>query len=96
MSNSTDEQPTFFGYTAAGGRQKITDELPTFIGKPMKFIAFIMRLIVTFSGFIHGVHLWRGRRDQIRLWGRSFRLRRMAFGLQHRRLFCWCRSGLLA
>ncbi len=52
MSNSTDEQPTFFGYTAAGGRQKITDELPAFIGKPMKFIAFIMRLIVTFSGFI--------------------------------------------
>lgn len=52
MSNSTNDQPTFFGYAVAGGRQKITDELPKLIGMPMKLIAFFMRLIVTISGFI--------------------------------------------
>ena len=52
MSKKEVDQPTFFGYLPTGSRQRITDELPKFIGLPMKFIAFIMRLIVTFSGFI--------------------------------------------
>lgn len=52
MSKTNTDKPTFFGYTATGGRQKITDELPKFIGMPMKLIALVMRVIVTFSGFL--------------------------------------------
>ncbi len=52
MTNSTNEKSTFFGYVTTGGRQKITDELPAIFGTPLKIVAFIMRLIVTFSGFL--------------------------------------------
>ncbi len=52
MSKTNTDKPTFFGYTATSGRQKITDELPKFIGMPMKLIALVMRVIVTFSGFL--------------------------------------------
>ena len=52
MSKTKVAKPTFFGYTAAEGRQKITDELPPLIGYPMKLIALVMRIIVTFSGFL--------------------------------------------
>lgn len=52
MSNIEGEKPTFFGYTVSDGRTKITDELPAIIGMPLKFVAFVMRLIVTFSGFL--------------------------------------------
>lgn len=52
MSDKKIEKSTFFGYEATGGRQKITDELPKIIGMPLKLVAFCMRLIVTFSGFV--------------------------------------------
>ena len=52
MSNQKSKKSTFFGYEAAEGRQKITDELPKIVGMPLKLVAFFMRLIVTFSGFI--------------------------------------------
>lgn len=46
------DRPAFFGYTTAEGKQRITDELPPVLGVPMKIIAFVMRLIVTLSGFL--------------------------------------------
>jgi len=52
MSKTETDKPTFFGYVPTGGRQKVTDELPRFIGLPLKAIAFFMRLIVTFTGFL--------------------------------------------
>ncbi|MDX1400285.1 MAG: hypothetical protein R3245_00040, partial [Kiloniellales bacterium] len=52
MSEKKVDQPTFFGYVPTGGRRKVTDELPTIVAVPMKIIAFVMRMIVTFSGFI--------------------------------------------
>lgn len=52
MSKEKVDEPTFFGYVPTGGRQKITDELPKIIGMPLKFVAFVMRLIVTFTGFL--------------------------------------------
>ena len=52
MSEEKVDKPTFFGYVATGGRRKVTDELPKIVGMPMKLIAFVMRLIVTFTGFL--------------------------------------------
>lgn len=51
MSEKRVAAATFFGYVPTGGRQKVTDELPKFIGMPLKFVALVMRLIVTFTGF---------------------------------------------
>ncbi len=52
MSNTDVDKLTFFGYITAGHQQKITDELPPIFGVPLKLIAFLMRVIVTLSGFI--------------------------------------------
>ena len=52
MSEKRADQTTFFGYVPTEGRQRITDELPSIIGIPLKFVAFVMRIIVTLTGFI--------------------------------------------
>lgn len=52
MSDLNTDRPSFFGYVVTGSRQKVTDELPPVIGYPLKFVAFMMRLIVTLAGFL--------------------------------------------
>ncbi|WP_193142837.1 MULTISPECIES: TRAP transporter small permease [unclassified Meridianimarinicoccus] len=52
MSNTQAEKPTFFGYAVREGQRKITDELPPVFGYPLKFVAYVMRVIVTFTGFL--------------------------------------------
>lgn len=52
MSNTKVDKPTFFGYAVTEGQKKITDELPPFIGYPLKFVALVMRMIVTASGLL--------------------------------------------
>lgn len=52
MSNSRADKPTFFGYAVVEGKVKITDELPPVLGYPLKLVALLMRIIVTFSGLL--------------------------------------------
>lgn len=52
MSETQVDKPTFFGYAVTQGQRKITDELPPIIGYPLKFVALVMRVIVTVAGFI--------------------------------------------
>ncbi|KIN60656.1 TRAP-type C4-dicarboxylate transport system, small permease component [Sulfitobacter noctilucae] len=52
MSNTIDELPTGAGGEIDGHRIRITDELPVFIGLPMKAILIVMQGIVIFSGFL--------------------------------------------
>ena len=52
MSDTKVEKSTFFGYAVTEGQTKITDELPAFLGYPLKFVALVMRIIVTASGFL--------------------------------------------
>lgn len=52
MSNTADELPIGAGGEIDGHPIRITDELPRFIGMPMKVISTIMMGIVMFSGFL--------------------------------------------
>ncbi len=52
MSETRVDKPTFFGYAVTQGQRKITDELPPILGYPLKFVALVMRVIVTVAGFI--------------------------------------------
>lgn len=52
MSKSQADKPTFFGYAVRQGQTKVTDELPPVLGYPLKFVALVMRIIVTAAGFL--------------------------------------------
>lgn len=52
MSKIEEDLPTVLFDEDTDRPQKVTDELPIIIGYPMKAIAFLMRLIVTISGFL--------------------------------------------
>ena len=52
MSKSADELPTILDDEDTDKPQKVSDEMPVFIGYPMKLVAFVCRQIVMFSGFL--------------------------------------------
>ncbi|MGP6088907.1 TRAP transporter small permease [Antarctobacter jejuensis] len=52
MSTIKDDLPHYIGEEVSSRPQKITDELPVIIGYPMKLVAWVMRVIVTISGFL--------------------------------------------
>ncbi|UWQ93904.1 TRAP transporter small permease (plasmid) [Rhodobacteraceae bacterium M382] len=52
MSSSDSEHTLVIESGGQDGPKKVTDELPIVIGYPMKGIAFAMRQIVTFTGFL--------------------------------------------
>lgn len=52
MSSSPAEHTVIIESAENKTSQKITDELPVAIGYPLKAVAFVMRQIVTFAGFL--------------------------------------------
>lgn len=52
MSNDAEKLPTIIDDEESDKPQKVSDELPPFIGYPMKVIAFVCRQIVMACGFL--------------------------------------------
>lgn len=52
MSNSNDEVPADVSDESGEHTIRVTDELPRFIGVPMNWMLVVMKIIVTFSGFL--------------------------------------------
>ncbi|SMX36838.1 TRAP transporter small permease [Octadecabacter ascidiaceicola] len=52
MTDTPEERPIIVANETLEIEPKITEELPRFIGAPMEWMLAIMKLIVTFSGFL--------------------------------------------
>lgn len=52
MSDANGERPIIVDDDSIEAKIKITDELPRFIGAPVNWMLVMMKIIVTFSGFL--------------------------------------------